>query len=122
MKTDIQNIQDIKIILDSFYAKVSKDELIGVYFNKYFQIIWESHLEKMALFWDNILFYSGEYNGNPLLFHQKIHDQYKLSLEHFNRWLEIFYETIDELFNGEKANLMKEKAKSIGLLLLDNFD
>ncbi len=68
-------------------------------------------------FWNNILFYSGGYYGNPLQVHATLHHLNKLKGKNFDRWLQPFNETVDELFEGEKAELAKQRALSIATIM-----
>jgi hemoglobin len=38
------------------------------------------------------------------------HMHMPLKKEHFDRWIELFNETVGQLFEGEKAQLAKERA------------
>ena len=49
------------------------------------------------------------YKGNPLVKHLKL----PIEQKHFNRWLELFRETVTENFKGEKAEEAKMRAQSI---------
>jgi hemoglobin len=68
-------------------------------------------------FWNNAIFYTGGYNGNPLTSHKKLHHKQPLDKELFDRWEELFFETIDELFEGNNANLAKQRAGSISTIM-----
>jgi len=41
----------------------------------------------------------------------------KLKAEHFDRWLLLFKSTVDENFDGEKAELAKQRAMSIATIM-----
>lgn len=114
MKTEIKGIKEIKILVDAFYERLLKDDRISFYFNN---VHWEQHLPVMYQFWENTLFYTGTYNGNPMVSHQRLHDQQPFTEEHFNIWLTHFLETVDELFEGEKAELAKQRATSIATIM-----
>lgn len=100
---DIEKLEDVKNLVDSFYGKVREDELIGHIFNDVIQDRWPEHLEKMYRFWQTILLEEHTYTGRPFVPHMKL----PVEREHFNRWLELFFETVDELFAGKKADLAK---------------
>ena len=68
-------------------------------------------------FWENALFFTGGYNGNPLKTHQAFHNKSPLTNEHFKHWLTLFLENVDELFEGEKAELAKQRATSIATVM-----
>lgn len=117
MLSDIKNRDDIKILVDNFYEKIKMDTSIGLIFTQKLSIDWEQHLPIMYNFWDNILFYSGTYSGNPMSLHQHIHQKIGLTKEDFVRWLEIFCETTDELFVGNNAETIKQRARSIATVM-----
>jgi hemoglobin len=109
MKPDIQTVEDVKFMVDSFYKKVNQDELLSPVFNDFAKVDWVSHLPKMYLFWESILFSTGAYQGRPF---QK-HIPLPISLEHFDRWIELFTNNVDSHFAGEKAELAKNRALTI---------
>ena len=100
---DITTFDDIKLLVDTFYSKVQKDEFIGPLFNEKIGNRWPEHLEKMYRFWQTVLLDEHTYHGSPFLPHAKL----PVGIEHFNQWLKLFYETVDENFEGEKADRMK---------------
>ncbi len=100
---EIENLADIQILVNTFYGKVRKDELIGSIFNDVIQDRWPEHLEKMYRFWQTVLLEENTYTGRPFVPHMKL----PIEKENFDRWLELFFETVDELFSGQKAELAK---------------
>lgn len=114
MKNDIRSDNDIKQLVDCFYDKVKADDLIGYIFNDIYKIDWEKHLPVMYRFWENVVFYNGAYHGkNPLNVHQSIHAVVGLTEAQFDRWLDLFVGTVDELFSGKHAILAKQRATNI---------
>jgi len=117
MKNDITNRADIELLINGFYNKVKKDPLIGFFFSEIVPVNWEAHLPIMYGFWENVLFYTGTYEGNQMALHQNIHQKCPMKMEHFQRWTSLFIETVDELFNGDKAELAKQRAISIATVM-----
>ncbi len=117
MKNDIQNRADIELLVRSFYDKVKTDDTIGYIFNDIARVNWEKHFPVMFDFWENVLFYTGVYNGNPLVIHQHLNRIVPLKLEHFNQWNKLFTQTVDELFEGNNAMLAKQRALSISTIM-----
>lgn len=111
---DIENRKDIEVIVNNFYEKVRNDDLIGYMFDR---VNWDEHLQTMYNFWDNVLFYTGNYSGNPMIKHQMAHQRYPMSKIHFERWIAIFYATVDQIFEGKNATLIKERAKNIATIM-----
>ena len=103
---DIENRQDIQVLVDSFYEKVKVDNLLGPVFAG---LNWPHHLPIMYNFWSSMLLGDQSYRGNPFEKHLRL----AITSEHFKRWLELFKETVDQNFAGEKAEEVKMRADSI---------
>lgn len=117
MKPDIQNREDVILLVNSFYDKVKADDTIGFIFNDVARVNWEKHLPVMYDFWEAVLFFTGTYEGNPMTTHRKLNDVVKLRPEFFKRWIALFTSTVDENFEGAKAELAKQRALSIATVL-----
>jgi hemoglobin len=117
MKRDIESKKDIELLVDTFYSKVQADDLIGYIFTDIAKVNWEKHLPVMYNFFENMLFYTGSYTGNPMELHNHISRLFPLTKAHFARWELLFTQTVDELFTGEKATLAKQRAKSISAVI-----
>jgi hemoglobin len=114
---DLKTRQDIEILLKNFYEKALKDKVIGYIFTDVAKLDLEHHLPIITDFWEMVLFqtvnFQEKYHRSPMLVHLQLNEKTQLKPEHFQKWLELFNETIDELFSGEKANLAKFRAISI---------
>lgn len=117
MKRDIETRADIELLVKSFYEKVKADPVIGHIFTDVVKVNWEKHLPVMFNFWENTLFYTGSYAGNPIALHQHLHKMYPLNAGHFKQWVFLFNSNMDELFEGEKATLAKQRAYSIATVM-----
>ena len=103
---EIKSLEEIKLLVDTFYGKVREDDMLAEIFEARVQGRWEVHLEKMYTFWQTVLLEEHTYRGRPF----PPHMQLPIEKEHFERWLSIFHETVDSLFTGEKANEAKWRA------------
>lgn len=117
MKKDILNRKDIEKLVNRFYEKIKKDEVLSHYFTDVVKNNWKQHLSTMYSFWDNALFYSGNYNGNPMQKHLEIHSTMPFKISEFTHWFLLFSDTVDELFVGENAELIKQRAQSISTIM-----
>src|SRR5690625_7658378 len=108
-KTDIRNDADIKLLIDTFYARVERDERLGYIFNDVASVDWEHHLPRMVDFWSQILFRTGRFNGR----HYRKHEPHPILPSEFELWLGLFSETAEELYRGEQAEYAKEMAARI---------
>ena len=50
--------------------------------------------------------------------HYDLNKQIPLQPEHFKSWLHLFNTSVDELYEGKKADLAKKRAKSIADVML----
>ena len=103
MNRDIHNIEDIKLLVDSFYSRIRSDNLLKDIFNSKIEDRWSEHLEKMYRFWQTVLLEEHTYYGSPFVPHAKL----PVEQEHFEQWIRLFNATVDELFTGEKATRAK---------------
>ena len=117
MKNDIIDRNDIILLVDTFYKNVALNQKIGPIFIDVAKIDWVHHLPKMYDFWESILFGKAVYKGNPMLTHFALNDKVALKAEEFDTWKNLFYQTVDELFAGANADLIKQKAQSIADLM-----
>ena len=117
MKGDIQNRKDIDLLVRTFYEKLLEDRLLATIFRDVARIRLSEHLPVLGDFWESTLFHLGTYRRNTMEIHLELHRLYPLKKEHFDQWQQLFVETVDELFTGEKAILAKQRAHSIALLM-----
>lgn len=117
MRSDITNIEDIKQLVDTFYSKVNKDERLGYIFNTIAQIDWEEHLPNMYNFWESILFGGTAFKGHVMQKHIQLNRKEPLSSGDFDRWLQLWGETVDQLFSGPLADEAKKRASHIRTLM-----
>jgi hemoglobin len=117
MKKNIEGREDIITLVNTFYDKVKPDVEIGYFFSKVVDVDWEKHLPVMYDFWENLLFQSGGYSGNPMPAHMNLHKRSVMKKEHFDRWIQLFNETVNELFEGERAEQVKQRALSIATVM-----
>jgi len=109
IQNDITTLDDIKLLVNSFYSTVQKDEFIGPIFNEKIGDRWPEHLEKMYRFWQTILLEVHSYSGSPFPPHKHL----PVDKEHFDRWMSIFITTVDSLFTGAIADEAKLRAKNM---------
>jgi len=108
MKT-LQSKEDIIVMVNSFYDKVNKDELLSPIFNDIAKVQWESHLPIMYEFWNSILLGTATYFGSPFPKHLPL----PIEQKHFDRWLELFHQTVNDNFEGKLAEEAKNRAANI---------
>ncbi len=105
-KTDIQHLDHIKLLVDTFYDKVRQDTSLAPLFNERIQDRWPAHLAKMYAFWQTVLLEDHSYFGSPFAPHANM----PVDKNHFDQWMHLFKQTVDELFSGPIADEAKWRA------------
>ncbi len=114
VKKDISSREDVILMVDEFYARVQKDPHIGPIFIGVIKDEWPAHLAKLYRFWETVLLGERTYSGSPFV----PHSQMPLQQSHFETWLKLFYETVDQYFHGPKAEEAKERAHNMARMFL----
>ena len=96
-------------LVRAFYARVRRDPEIGPVFNAAVED-WDEHLERLTAFWSSVMLTSGRYRGDPLTAHRRQPVQPSM----FARWLQLWRETTDDLFEAEPAAALQARADRIG--------
>jgi hemoglobin len=116
-KSDITGIDDIKKLIDAFYRRAMQDESIGYFFTHIAEINLVTHLPIMYSFWNAVLFGEAGYKNNTISKHIDLNRKEPIEEKHFLVWKTLFFNTIDEFFEGEIANLAKTRAESMIFLM-----
>lgn len=118
----ITNRDDVKLLVDQFYIKVRADSVLGPIFNTIIKD-WETHLDHLTTFWETSLFIGKKiehkYVGNPLIAHEKVDAtlDHTITEMHFGIWLNLWYATLDQFFEGEIADNAKRRARKMGTFM-----
>jgi hemoglobin len=110
---DLQDREDVAVLVGEFYRRAFEDPLIGRIFTDVAKMDLDRHLPIMCDFWETVLFNASVYRRNALRVHLALNARHPLLPEHFERWLELWVRTVDDLFRGEKAALAKLQAERI---------
>jgi hemoglobin len=111
---DISSIEDIRLLVDTFYGRVREDKFIGPIFIGAIGGRWPEHLDKMYRFWQTVLMEEHTYFGSPFPPHARM----PLEKMHFDTWLMLWHGTVDELFEGAKASEAKWRASRMAEMFL----
>jgi hemoglobin len=114
---DIETRADIELLLRNFYSKVFKDDLISHFFIEVVPLDLKTHIPVIADFWESILLDAKGYRKNVMEVHLNISQKSKIEKKHLDRWVKLFTETVNELFEGYKATVAKQRAASIATMM-----
>lgn len=118
MKKDIASRADVELLVNTFYDGIRVHSLLGPIFNDMAKVNWETHLPKMYSFWSSLLLGEHSFNGNPMATHIALSKNIPFTALEFSEWIELFNSTVDNLFEGEKAEEAKTRAANIARLML----
>lgn len=115
-KRTLDSPEAVRFLVDSFYEKVQVDPLIGPIFTQVAQVDWSTHLPKMYAFWESLVLDNNAYDGHPFRPHLIVNQKHTLTIEHFERWLQLFSATLSENFTGDAADQVRQRATQIALV------
>lgn len=115
---DITNIEDIELLVNTFYERVRNNDLLAPIFNNIIQDRWAEHLGKMYRFWQTVLLGEHTYYGKPFPPHARL----PVRQQHFDTWLSLWHETIDKYYAGEKADEAKWRGNKMAVVLLSKIE
>lgn len=98
----------ISDLVEGFYGKVRADPLLGPIFAERIDD-WGPHLAQMKRFWSSVALATGIYGGRPMPKHMRL----PVDADHFDRWLELFEETAQQLCAPLAARHFVTRARNI---------
>ena len=110
---DLADRTDVEQLVVSFYRAALVDPLIGPVFTEVAKLDLDHHLPIICDFWETVLFNAGLYRRNALQIHLVLHARHPLGVEHFERWLALWSETLDAWFVGPVTERAKLQATRI---------
>lgn len=98
----------IGLLVRTFYGRARLDPVIGPVFEAAVAD-WDDHIEKITDFWSGVMLRTGRYHGRPM----RPHLMLNLEPEHFDRWLQLFEETVREICPEDVAEAFLVRARRI---------
>lgn len=102
----------IERLVHTFYAKVRDDAELGPIFAERITD-WGPHLARMCAFWSSVALMTGRYHGRPMVMHAPL----PVGAAHFDRWLQLFAETANEVCPPAAAAHVIDRARMIAVSL-----
>ncbi len=112
-RADINDRTDIERLVRAFYARALDDTMIGYLFTDVANLDLEAHVPVISDFWETILLGSGSYRGGAYAVHAQLNQKSPLRGGHFERWITLWTQTVDELFDGPRALEAKAHAQRV---------
>ena len=110
---DLDRPEEIAEMVRRFYGAVAQDAVLGPMFNDVARVDWAEHLPKLTAFWCRVLLGLPGYAGNPFRAHLLVHEKRAFTPAHFEHWLTLFHETLDDGWTGPLADRAGELADNV---------
>lgn len=107
LKKDITQHKDVVLLVHTFYEHLLRHEEMKPIFA---ELDLQQHLPKIIAFWEFVLLDKDGYTTNVFEKHMHL----SLSEKHFEIWLNTFSNTVNLLFEGEKAQTAISRANVLG--------
>ena len=111
---DLETREDLERLVRAFYSRAFEDPIIGWIFTDVAHLDLEAHVPVITSFWETLVLGVPSYSGGAFAPHAELHRRVGLRGGHFDRWLALWYATVDELFAGPRAELTKATAYRLG--------
>ena len=111
---DIETRADCERLVRAFYGRAFEDPIIGFIFTDVARLDLEAHVPRITDFWETVLLGAQSFSGGAFRPHAELHAKVQLREGHFDRWLQLWFGTVDEMFAGPTANQAKIHALRVG--------
>lgn len=112
-RTALDTAEKVDRLVAVFYERLLADPLVRHHF---IDLNLPAHLPRVAAFWKMVLF-GGPADGTMMAKHFVHHRTKPMLPAHFDRWLEHFAATVDELHEGGQAEEVKQRARTIAAVM-----
>jgi hemoglobin len=99
--------ETIRDVVVEFYRRARRDGRLGPVFEAHVHD-WDVHLARMRDFWSAALLRTGRYSGRPVERHRSV---VGIAAGHFDRWIELFEETVRDLCPPGQAEAFLVRAR-----------
>ena len=114
---DVQSRADLELLVRDFYHRAFVDDLLGPLLVEVAHLDLANHLLVMVDFWESMLWRSGNYRGNAIDAHRRLHQEVALEERHFERWIGIWKAVVDQSFVGSNSSLIKLQAERMAVAI-----
>lgn len=119
---DLDTPEEIFEMVTRQYVDVVQDELLEPYFNFGPGFIdWQAHIGSVTDYWCHVVLYAPDYEIDVIENHRHLHDRDPFTPELFDRWLQIFHDTVDGGWAGPQAERAKKRATGMAWAMAQRF-
>ena len=119
---DLDTPEEIFEMVTRQYVDITQDGILQPYFNFETGFIdWQAHIGTVADYWCHVLLYAPGYDIDTIENHRHLHDQAPFTPEVFDRWLEIFSDTVQSGWSGPNATKATKRAAGMAWAMAQRF-
>ncbi|MGZ4708486.1 MAG: DUF1971 domain-containing protein [Acidimicrobiales bacterium] len=119
---DLDTPEEIFEMVTRQYADVVQDDLLQPYFNFGPGFIdWQAHIGSVTDYWCHVVLYAPGYEVDVIENHRHLHEEVAFTPELFDRWLQIFHDTVDGGWTGPHATGAKKRATGTAWAMAQRF-
>jgi hemoglobin len=113
---DIATRNDVGVLVRRFYRAAIPDPLLGPVFER-FGVDWSHHLSKLVAYWEHVLLACPGPVTNTIAVHGSVQRVAPFGPAEIARWVELWEETVSELYVGPIADRATARAHQVGRAL-----
>lgn len=119
---DLDTPEEIFEMVTRQYVDVVQDELLAPYFTFGPGFIdWQAHIGTVTDYWCHVVLYAPGYDIDVIEHHRPLHERDPFTPALFERWLQIFDDTVDGGWSGELATSAKKRARGVAWAMAHRF-
>lgn len=119
---DLDNADEILEMVTRQYVDVVQDDALEPYFNFNPGFIdWQAHIRSVADYWNHVLLLAPDYEIDTIENHRTVHERMPFTPDLFDRWLQVFHDTIDGGWTGPQAHTAKKRATGMAWAMAQRF-
>ena len=119
---DLDTEEEIIEMVTRQYVDVGQDDHLAPYFNFGPGFIdWQAHIGTVADYWCHVLLYAPGFEIDVIETHRDLHDRAAFTPELFDRWLQIFHDTVNGGWTGPKAVMANRRATGMAWAMAQRF-
>lgn len=108
---DLNSSEEIFEMVTRQYSDIVQDDLLVPYFTFGPGFIdWRAHIASVTDYWVHVVLLAPDWDIDVLESHRHLHEHSAFTPELFDRWLQIFLDTVDGGWSGPNASLAKKRA------------
>ncbi len=111
--SDLDSRSAIHDLVVEFYREIVFDEVLDPMFSEVAEVDWTEHIPKLVDYWCRILLRTEDYSGPIMAAHRDLHDMEPVTLEHCDRWYDLWVRSVDSSWEGPVAEHAKSHAASV---------